>query len=317
MNKLESTEKYLFLGLPGSGKTTSIALLLKELQVVGNLSNDYQILFCSEMEKDKKGFPYFKHETSDYVEDIISLLDQQKWPEPTERFQSCKIKYTYKDKKLESEEINRDIELIDCPGKAFASAFCSGYAIDDIMLEQAYKLKELIPLAKKIILFVDANAFFNETDLRNLRQSFEGLFEYLRYLHGDYILSKVSIVIDKYELLDRKAPDFLPLFRTRFSNAYQLISRGKKEFDNIKTYPILSLGSIDHDDDGAVLPPQKREKVLLDNLGMALGFDHFIGTWFLRMTEEEEKARNGNENVHSEGPFKRIMGLCKISTSLT
>ena len=316
MNKQESTEKFLFLGLPGSGKTTCLALLLKELQVTGNISNEYMVHFYSEIKKGKQGLPYFKHQTSDYVEDIISQLDQQKWPAPTEHFHTCKIKYTYKGKKTESEEINRDIEFIDCPGKAFASAFCSEYAIDDVMAEQAHQLKDMIPKAKQIFLFVDANEVFNKRDLRNLRQSFEGLFEYLRYLYGDYILSKISIIINKLELLEGNVPDFLPLFCTKFSNAYQLISRDKKEYDNIKAFYIKTLGSIEFNSDGTILPPKEREKFFLGDFATVLGFDHYIGTWYRLMEEEEERARLGNKQVHQDGAFKRIVGLYKTATAL-
>ena len=270
----------------------------------------------SEKNRDpKSGLPTYDYKTSNYIENIIALLSQKKWPNPTREFIECNIRYTCVEDTCAG-RVNKkyDIEIIDCPGDYFEAAFCSEASQSDHLLQKANQLKELIRNCNHVCYFIDANTLFSGIETRQLRQSMEGLFEYMLNDLSDHV--GLTILLNKGEGIEESYPEVLSLLKLKYSNAYQLM---KNKLDDCNSsYLLRPLSTFSFDEKrNAISLKEKESHDFLAPFNFTLGLDHYFITWVkerrLRREQEEKEQKENEKRLFERGLNKGVF-LMKQNT---
>lgn len=241
---IDHIDNYLFLGLPKSGKTTYFSIMAQHLQDVANRTNHLRFLFL----------PTNGDITSDFIDDCISRIQNQRWPRKTVdydtgySFELDKF-FTFMGKPILQKFFYRKavIDYHDYPGEAFEVAFGVGDDPTPAMQNAAADMKSRIKTASGLFLILDADALFNGADKKKTKRTLTNLFRYIKESNPDV---KLAIIFNKLELFDGYKQDFIRIIRQDYSNVFSYLPYNKKFFD---VYPI---GSVCTDDDGSTYPPK-------------------------------------------------------------
>lgn len=252
---------YLFLGMPGAGKTVFFTIMCRLLQQEGLKNGAFNFEFIP------GGLdPQNANSTRDYIVNNWDCIEQRRWPGKTSANQKvakhCVNPYvcelSHKRNFLWPKKYT--ICNIDYPGESFRAAFSPHGTYDgasDSVRNIALLLKSAVDHAKGVFLLIDAENIFNADDKEknDIDNRLGALFRYIRDKNRSV---RVAVVFNKMELFDiSKDPEesVYKVFTEKYSNAcaaMQLLSSYSVFF----AYPF---GKIDRTADGDVIPPESRE----------------------------------------------------------
>jgi hypothetical protein len=251
-----TVDNYLFLGLPKSGKTTYFSLMAQHLQDVANRTSHLRFLYLpTKIVNKETNEETYDEITSDFIDDCISRIKNQRWPRKTEDYEagySFELDkfFTFMGKPVLQKYFYRKavIDYHDYPGEAFEAAFGVGDDPTPDMKKAAADMKARITTASGLFLILDADALFNGTDNQKYKKTLTRLFQCIKDSNPNV---KLAIVFNKLELFDGNEPNFIELIRKDYSNVYAYLPYNHKFFN---VYP---LGSVITADDGSTFPPKK------------------------------------------------------------
>lgn len=277
MSDKEDKEDYLFLGLPKSGKSTFFSLMAHYLQKTANESENLKFQFLETEYEDKETHEVFREDiTSDFIDDCISRMKNQRWPRKTEDYEagySFKlIEYLTvfgKHDFLSSESV---IDYHDYPGEAFEAAFGVAENPPEHILRAAQDMKERVGRTDGLFLIIDAEMLFMDfyADAKDVK-SITSLFRLISRVNPSL---KLAIIFNKLELFkdvnsDAEQINFVKIFREKCSNAFAHLPKNYRFFDNV--YP---LGNVAINEEGEAIPPRQiNPKNILEPVKWMLGFD--------------------------------------------
>ncbi len=265
-----TTDNYLFLGLPKSGKTTYFSLMVRHLQDAANRMSNLNFKFQPTVVVDEDGKPHFEEITSEFVDDCCERMGKQRWPLKTVDFS---LSYSFK-LEVKSWLIKRKavIDYYDYAGEAFEIAFhgrdrkkASEEKFKDF--ENAAKdMLNRITDAKGIFLILDADAIFNERQAytSTMKKTITDLFRSITRLNPNV---KLAVIFNKLELFGEDIPDFPAFLRKKYGNLYAHLPDKSKFFD------VYTVGEITTDENGNILPPKKiKPRNILDPVRWMIDF---------------------------------------------
>ena len=279
-------DNYLFLGLPKSGKTTFFSLVAQHLQNVANRTKYLRFLFLpTKIINKQTGKEIYKQITSDFIDDCISRIHEQRWPRKTEDYESG---YSFEIDKfftlagdepqrsspattsqkpdVDSKNIHGNgvfkrktilqnffyrkavIDYHDYPGEAFEAAFGVAENPTPVMLKAAEDMKSRIITASGLFLILDADILFNGTDNDKYKKTLTALFFLIRENNPSV---KIAIIFNKLELFYGKEPNFVERIKNEFGNVYASLP------SNHRFFYVYPLGSVYTDEDGSTFPPKE------------------------------------------------------------
>ena len=250
-----TVDNYLFLGLPQSGKTTCFSLMAQHLQDVANHTSHLRFLYLPTKIVNKETNEVTYDEiTSDFIDDCISRIHNQRWPRKTEDYEagySFELDkfFTFRGKPVLQKYFYRKsvIDYHDYPGEAFEAAFGVGEDPTPDMQKIAADMKSRIMKATGLFLILDAEALFNGTDKQKLKKTLTRLFERIKEYNPNV---KLAIIFNKLELFDGNEPDFVEKFKKDYSNVYAFLPYNHRFFN---VYP---LGNVCTAENGSIFPPK-------------------------------------------------------------
>ncbi len=256
----EKEENYLFLGLPGAGKTTYFTVMAQTLQ---NLA----------VKGDVMKFRFENDETYDFIRAGYEAITASEpgWPDKSItytggyefslmqriRLLGCYLPWRFGHKRA-------SVRYHDYPGEAFQAAF--GNAKNNAYAEQAEMMRQQIRGARGVFLVMDADKLFNGEDKREMERTAEHLFKFIGKGNPKV---RLAILFNKLELFEGLAEDcnFADMFRDRFTSAYSWLPRKSQFFD---VYPI---GKLDVNDDGIKVPAREiAPRGVLEPVRWMIGF---------------------------------------------
>ena len=268
----DTADNYLFLGLPGSGKTTYFSIMAQHLQNTTNRTKNMKFMFLPTEIRDKESGKIVKLEenTSEFIADCISRLKKQRWPLKTQgydvgySFELIRYLSLFGKPMLQQFCYRRAIiDYHDYPGEAFTAAFGEEDSTSD-MNNIANDIKRRIKSAKGLFLILDAVALFNGTDSEMQLLSLTTMFRYIKN-HNPNI--KLAIIFNKLELFYGELPNLITILRKDYGNVYANLPLNHKFFH---VYP---LGSVETGDKGEIKPPKVIvPKDILEPVKWMIGF---------------------------------------------
>lgn len=238
--KKETSDNYLLLGVPRSGKTTYFCTMAEHLQKLATSSGRFGFKFCD-------------NNTSRFIDNQMKFLRNNGWPEKTPKKD---VDYKFQlvhdlrifGVKLYTEYI--DILYHDYPGEAFNDAFSD--APSGMFTKNVEDLKEKIATAQGIFLMLDAKEIFNEENVESSQETLVALIKYLQEKAKRKI--KLALIFNKIELIpDYSHREYLRKFKLLYRNAYQWLHGVNHQFFSVYTVG----GECRVNEHGNVIPPEK------------------------------------------------------------
>ena len=190
---------YLFLGMPGSGKTTYFSIMANHLQQLANRTKNLSFDFLpSDINGEEVDI------TQDFIDDCISRLEHRKWPKKTQ-YENRAYSFLLTKKSWLWREKNR-IDYFDYPGDAFDAAFGDSCYYTEGSIQIGKEVKENVKKAKGVFLILDSNEVFNCTDKMKYGKTMTRLF---RCIQENNKKVKLAIIFNKLELFGGHKIDFM------------------------------------------------------------------------------------------------------------
>lgn len=264
-NNEKTVNNFVFLGLPGSGKTTYFSVMAHHFQLIANRSANLNVLYLPTEYTDKAtNQKKLKNTTADFIADCNRLLARQDWPDKTQDYfcaYTIELQYSFNDFDIsllnelyETEEII--IDYHDYPGEAFEVAF--GNADGDFngknaspknMQELAEDMKKRIKTADGLFLIIDVDDLFNGTDASKKSNILASLLSYIQKNNKDV---RIAVIFNKIELFNGLTIDFRALLRKQYGNAYSCL-----RLLNHRFFDVFPVGNVETDTNGKPIPPPK------------------------------------------------------------
>jgi len=264
----DNAKKYLFLGLPKSGKTTYFSLMANHLQQLANKKENklyfkYLPTMIPDNSQDGAEGNIFKTEdlASDFIDDCMNRLSNQRWPKKTVYKSSKGNSYSFELGKrywffkygIRIGWNRFIIDYHDYSGEAFDVAFGRADGMDAItqaIMDEANDMKERIMTADGIFLILDSNELFNGVETSKYGKIIVNLLRYIQEKAKTNI--KLAVIFNKLELFDGVKINFKSRVRKQYGNAYAYL--GSLNYRFFDVYP---LGKIVTNEDGGIVPPPK------------------------------------------------------------
>ncbi len=227
-------DNYMFLGLPGTGKTTFFCSMADYLQEVTNSQKNISLQVKNKV-------------TQNYIEEAMNKLRHQEWPDKTQNKLSEDLKLSL----MVGSSGNYDFVFHDYPGEAFYEAF-----IDDgegNFAEDANDLKKRLTSTSGIFLLLSVESLLNDEEY-NIRSNVIG--EMLRFISKNNREAKIAILFSKVELCYEYDHDEMV---KKFFKQYKIVAGWIKSFEKrCKFFTVKPLGHpcVINEEGKCVPPPE-------------------------------------------------------------
>lgn len=244
-------KNYLFLGLPGSGKSTYFTLMMRHfIKVTGQMKT---INVFPKTLKAPNDLIQTGKEATNFLHDNAIKIARQEWPDKTQPEQpkgyAFEIKRDYKFLGISTKaffNFQEYIAFFDYSGEAF-----QGLEEDTLPYKESNDILQQARDAAGIFLMIDAEALFN--GMMSYSDSLGNAVTRLWNEIADTNPSiKIAFVFTKLEKCQGLSCSTLPKMLKNIHPVIGNISCEHKFF-----YDVLPLGDIDINSDGEFIPPKK------------------------------------------------------------